>query len=355
MSLRVLVLFNQPVLPKDHPDYSSEADILYSVQVVRTSLKNVGITSSQFGVTDNIADLITYLNENRPDVVFNLYEGPADNSVTEVYLAGLLEWLGIPFTGCPSLALSLARNKALAKQLFQGAGVPTAPYLLLGPEDAIPKNPLGWPTIVKPAAEDASVGIEQDSVVQNNEQLRTRIQFLRENYGGSVLLEKYITGRELHVSVVDIKGNNELVPLPFGEVAFQKVEDGTLWPIYSYTAKWNEQSEEYRRAAIVVGAKVSADLEKRLHAVADTAFRAIGCRDYARIDTRVTEEGEIFVLEVNPNPSIYSVLIDSGLPAIGTNYDEFIHALVKNAIARGKEIRAGVRRVRDAVPVPDAA
>jgi D-alanine-D-alanine ligase len=184
-------------------------------------------------------------------------------------------------------------------------------------------------------------------VVQNQEQLEARVQFVRDNYGGTVLIERFIVGRELHVSVVDLHGTGTLVPLPLGEIEFVAPGSERIWPIYSYTAKWDESSTEFKYTNIRIGNHVPEELLARLHKVADAAFRIIGCRDYARIDTRVTADGEIYVLEVNPNPSIYSILIDSGLPAVGADYDTFIHALVRNALTRGADARnTGDRRVR---------
>ena len=125
---RILVLYNEPILPADHPDAESERDILLTVEVVAKTLAEAGMEVVRLGASHDPSVLVAGLQTNRPDVVFNLFEGTGDQADNEAYVAGILEWLGIPFTGCPHQTLSLARNKQLTKHLFQGAGLPTAPF-----------------------------------------------------------------------------------------------------------------------------------------------------------------------------------------------------------------------------------
>jgi D-alanine-D-alanine ligase len=344
---RVLILFNEPVLPLDHPDRGSEDDVLYSVKIVGDSLRAGGIPFATFGVTDDLSPLVARLNVPDFDVVFNLYEGTADRSVTEVYLTGLLEWMRIAYTGCPSFTLSVARNKPVAKRLFQAAGVRTAEFA----EVSTPAVP-GWgafPAIVKPAAEDASVGIDQGAVVSTPAELHARVKYVIDRYGPPVLVERYVPGREVQVSLIDLNGDGRPLVLPFAEIAFKPPAAGTLWPIYTYTAKWHEESDEYKQARVVVGVKLADDVTAALTDVALRTYHLLGARDYARIDTRVTPAGEVFVLEMNPNPAVTSVMIDEGLPAVGSTYDKFIAALVRNAAAR-RAVATGTRRVRTERP-----
>jgi D-alanine-D-alanine ligase len=340
---RVLILFNEPVLPPDHPDRGAEDDVLYSVKIVGESLKAVGIPSASFGVTDDLAALLARLKVPDFDVVFNLYEGAADRSVTEVYLTGLLEWLGLSYTGCPSFTLSVARNKPVSKRLFQAAGVRTAEFA-----EVVSADVPGWahfPAIVKPAAEDASIGIEQGAVVSTAEELHARVRFVIDHYGPPVLVERYIPGREIQVSLIDLAGDGNPTVLPFAEIAFNPQAGTARWPIYTYTAKWHEESEEYKQAPVMVGVTLPADVTARLTEVVVRVYHLLGARDYARVDTRVTPAGEVYVLELNPNPAITSVMIDEGLPETGSTYDRFIATLVRNAVAR-RVTAAGSRRVR---------
>ncbi len=341
---RVLIVYNEPVLPPDHPDYGSESDVLYSAKIVRESLTTLGIPNASFGVTDDLPALLARLLTRDFDVVFNLYEGNADFSITEVYFTGLLEWLRLPYTGCPSTTLGIARNKVLAKQLFKAAGIRTPDFAVWDDGAKAPLH-LGWPLIVKPAAEDASVGIDQGSVVSDEAELRARVKYVQETYGGVILVEQYIAGREIQVSLADLDAATGPTVLSFSEIAFAETAGKSLWPVYTYTAKWDETSDEYKGAPVVVGAKVPGAVRNRLNETSQKVFRLLECRDYARVDTRITEAGDVYVLELNPNPSITSVMIDEGLPSVGWTYDQFIGVVVRNAAARIPG-PTGQRRVR---------
>ena len=331
---RVLVLFNQPVLPPGHPDYDSEAEVLYSVKIVRDSLTALGIPHDQFGVTDDLAPLLERLTRADFDVAFNLYEGTADFSITEVYFTGLLEWLRIRFTGCPSHTLVLARQKVLAKTLFRDAGLPTAAFAVVPEGQPAPVLDFGFPAIVKPTSEDASVGIEQAAVVRDADELAARVAFIHEQYGQPALVEQYISGREIQLSLIDLHGTGDPVLLPASEIAFGPPTTNRPWPIYTYTAKWNEHSEEFANATVKVGVVLPPDVDARLRDTVSRVYHLLGARDYARVDLRLTSTGELSVLELNPNPSITSIMIDSALPALDFTYDQFIGALVRNAAAR---------------------
>src|SRR4029077_16098909 len=148
---------------------------------------------------------------------------------TESYVAGLLQWHGVPFTGSPMHALSLARAKHLAKPLLRGAGLVTADFMVVN-ELPVPPCNLEWPVIVKPAQQDASVGLDQDSVCTNQFQLDQRVQTILETYGAPVLIEEFIDGREFNVAVLELP---ELRYLPPAEIVFPAAKAG-FWPILTY-------------------------------------------------------------------------------------------------------------------------
>src|SRR5437660_922274 len=150
---RVLILFNEPVLPPGHPDAESEHEILYTVDAVHETLTGAGYEVHRLGLARDPYPLVSGLRRLRPDVVFNLFEGLADFGHTEAHVAGVLEWSGLPFTGSPFQTLSLARSKHLTKHLLQGAGLPTPGFFVVD-EAPAPECPLDWPVIVKPALED---------------------------------------------------------------------------------------------------------------------------------------------------------------------------------------------------------
>jgi D-alanine-D-alanine ligase len=328
---RVLVLHNQPVLPVGHPDYESEREVLDNVEAVSSALTAAGFPVTRLGVGHDPEGLLAGLKQHRPDVVFNLFEGMGDHNLTEAYVAGMLEWLRLPFTGCPFQSIVLARSKHLTKLLFQGEGLPTAPFFV---PEALPIRtcPVAFPAIVKPAQQDCSIGVEQGSVVTDLDGLNRRVAHVVEQFGPPVLVEEFILGRELTVALVEAP---ELRLLPITEAVFPAAKPG-YWPILSYDAKWSFQSREYQITDYHFKAELTPALAEQIDTYARKAFRLLGARDYARVDFRV-RDGLAYVLELNPNPdfapdrALSNNLWEGGIP-----HAEFTVQLVRNALARGR-------------------
>ncbi len=332
-SARVLILHNEPVLPAHHPDAESERDVLFTVDAVRKTLTQAGFKVACLGVDHDPVLLLAGLRDQRPDAVFNLFEGMADDARTEAYVAGLLEWLHIPFTGSSFQTLCLAQNKHVTKPLLQGAGLPTPQFFVVD-ELPIPECPLEWPVIVKPASQDASVGLDQRSVVIDQGGLRERVAYLLKTYGPPVLVEEFIRGREFNVALIETP---DLRTLPISEILFVDKDPG-YWPIVTYDAKWRPASRDYKATPPRYPADVSAKLAERLVTIARKAFHLLGCRDYARVDFRVRPPGKPYVLEVNPNPDFSPTAgFASGLASAGLSHAQFTVDLVRAALARGKK------------------
>lgn len=333
---RVAILFNEPVLALDHPDAESEHEILYTVDTVHETLAKARYDVERLGVGRDPHMLTAGLRRLRPDVVFNLFEGLADFGSTEAHVAGLLEWAGLPFTGSPYQTLSLARSKHMAKLLLQGAGLPTPGFFVVE-ELPAPPCPIEWPVIVKPALEDASVGLDQGSVVTTQHDLNARVAYLLETYGPPVLVEQFIRGRELNVAVIEAPG---LRVLPPSEILFTDTDPG-FWPIVTYDAKWKPGSRDYESTPPLYPAAVTPRLREKLETLARQAFRLLGCRDYARIDFRV-RTGKPYILEINPNPDFSPLAgMAGGLTSAGLTHQDFTIQLVEAALARGRVRVAG--------------
>jgi len=330
MSSRVLIIYNEPSLPDDHPDAYSEREVLETVAQVEHVLGEASYTVAKLGLSRDPAPLVEAIRRERPDVVFNLYEGLADWGDTEIYCIGVIEWLRVPFTGCPLRATCLSRDKALTKDLLRSAGLPTANSLLVQ-HLPVPDCRLRWPVIVKPANQDASVGIEQDSVVQTQSALDARVALMLERYGGPVLIEEYIAGREFCVGLFE---RPHLTLLPIAEYEFRTL-DG-VWPIITYEGKWSEGTRDYDMSPMKFPAEnVSPQLAERLSDVAERTYRLFGCRDYARLDFRVNEAGESFVLELNTNPGLNPEAgFALGLQSMGLTWASLVLQLVQNALGR---------------------
>ncbi len=335
---RVLILYNEPILPLDHPDAESEHEILYTVDEVEKPLRAAGFDVTRLAVQRDPSVLLARVKKRKPDVVFNLFEGLADNYDTEAHVAGLLEWLELPYTGCPYQTLAMARSKHITKLLFQGAGLPTAPFYVVEELPAA-ENTLGWPVIVKPAAQDSSVGLDQGSVVTDQLKLNERVAYLLETYGGPVLVEQFISGREFNVGVVECP---ELRVLPVSEILFTDPSPD-YWPLVTYDGKWKPGSRDYESTPPKYPAEVTPRLRAKLEKLSTDAFRLLGCRDYARVDFRLSPAGKPFILEVNPNPDFSPMAgLSGGLTSAGMSHAGFAVELVRRALARGKKAAGSV-------------
>lgn len=326
----VLILYNQPLLPEDHPDFQSEHTIIEIADKMRDMLVAGDFRTSSVALEHDPEDLWRQLKRIKPDVVFNLFEGSLHDTESESYVAGLLEWAGIPFTGSPLACLSLARAKHTAKHLLKGAGLPTADFFVVD-ELPVARCPLEWPVIVKPAKQDASIGMTQDSVCTSQYQLDQRVAYILETYGAPVLIEEYIPGREFNIALMELP---ELEYLPAAEIVFAEQRPG-YWPILTYDGKWKPGTVEYETTPPKFPADIPAPLSRKLGKLAMKAYRLFGCRDYARVDLRVRPDGKPFILEVNPNPEISEYAGFAGcLTSASVAHQDFILRLVEQAINR---------------------
>ncbi|WP_435022252.1 D-alanine--D-alanine ligase family protein [Tundrisphaera sp. TA3] len=329
--MRVAVLFNAPALPPDHPDFASEADVVEVASAVIQALVDAGHEAWPVAAKPPLGSLVASLDQRPPDVVFNLIEGFGGSSGGEAHITGLLELLGLPYTGCPPEAQGLCRSKARAKAVLRGSGLPTAPAAVARVGGA----PIDWegpfPAIAKPESEDASLGIDQRSVAGSADELRRAVARLHDRYGSDVLIEAYLPGREFNIGVIEL---GEPSALPVAEIVY-KVPTGD-WPILTYAAKWHAGSDEDLASPPVCPAPVDEALAGRLSGLAVDAFRATGCRDYARVDVRLDAEGRPMILEVNPNPDIGPTAgWARALRASGRAYGATLAALAEQAGRRG--------------------
>jgi D-alanine-D-alanine ligase len=266
----------------------------------------------------------------RPDVVVNLCEAVFGYSQYEMNVPAILELLRIPYTGSPPLTLGLCQNKGLTKYVLRANGIPTPDYQILESFKAW-KGGIDFPLIVKPLREDASLGITRKSFIRTNRQLKVRVDYINKRYKQPALVEKYVDGRELNVSIL---GYEKPRTLPISEIIFEFKGEPK---IVDYSAKWLEKSEEYKRTMPVCPAKLTSSLEKLVKRTALKAYKLLNCRDYARIDMRLKDDTP-FVLEVNANPDISH---DSGftrsLKVAGISFKRFIWEIISFAIQRSSQ------------------
>ncbi len=231
-------------------------------------------------------------------VVFNLGEGLEGRLFEEARIAWAVEAMGYRFTGNDGMALALTTHKARTKRVLQAAGVATpAGWLFRQPEEIGDDYP--FPLIVKPTAEDASQGIGSDAVARTPEELRQRVRHIMTDYRQAALAEQFIVGREFNAGIWG--DPPELLPL--AEIDFSAFGD-RYQQFVSYAAKWEEDSFEYRHTPVTCPAVVEPALAARIRDTAARCWTAVGCRGYARVDMRVSDEGVPYVIEVNANPDI---------------------------------------------------
>jgi D-alanine-D-alanine ligase len=230
-------------------------------------------------------------------LVFNLCEALGGTAGGESKVPRLLDELGFQYVGATAENLDACLNKAEAKALLLSRGIPTAPYQVFHHPGEPIHVPL--PAIVKPVAEDCSLGITRDSVVHDAPALRRQVAYILETYKQPALVEMFLDGREFNVGVW---GNGAAHVLPVAEIDFSAWDEKTL-RVVNFDAKWNEASSEYQSMPVLCPAPVDPALEDRIRQVALAAYKAMGCRDYARVDLR-EKGGAPYVLEVNPNPCL---------------------------------------------------
>jgi D-alanine-D-alanine ligase len=299
-------------------------------RAVAASLRRAGFEPVEVAAGPCIVDLAERLAKLRPDFVFNGCESFAGDSRMEAGVASLLDLMRIPYTGNCPLTLAAAQDKALAKQLLQGCGLPVARWAVLrSADDPLPSD-LAPPWFVKTRFEDASHGISGRNVCLTTGEARRCAAELIRAWRQDCLVEEFLPGREFNIGVLF---DGEVLPL--AEIDYQLAPG--LPRIVTYEAKWVAGSADDLGTPVKCPAEnVASDLAARLRDLAGHAYRALGCRDYARVDIRLNAAGKPCILEINPNPDISP---DAGLARAagrgGIGYDQLIARIAHAALRRG--------------------
>jgi D-alanine-D-alanine ligase len=311
----------------------SEVGVLEEREHVERALQQNGYRTSLFNMNGDVNRLISFLQEKDPDLIFNLCESVGNESVHEMHVAGIYELLGVPYTGAGAFALGTCLNKTRTKEILSHHKILTPRFALYKSinEVNIDDLELSFPLIVKPSHEDASVGIENSSVVDNVAALRKRIRYIFQSFDQAALVEEYIEGREINVAII---GNKRPITLPISEIDFTALPSG-FPKIVTYNAKWMEGTEEYSGTKGVCPADLPADVERKVKDIAMKAYRIMGLRDYGRVDMRLDKAMQPYVLEVNPNPDISDTAgFARSARAYGLSFDEAVNKIVEYALER---------------------
>ena len=316
----------------DSTDESSREFDEVVPQVART-LRALGHRVSILGVHGDVKRLIAGLSRRKPELVFNLLEMFGELVIGDIPVTGLLDLLGLRYTGCGPGELYLSQDKALSKKLLAYEGILYPRFAVFSQDsDFETGGNLRMPLFVKPLRSDASIGIGRKSLVSDALSLMKQVAAIHSECQDAALAEEYIDGREFYVGVI---GNQQPTPLPPIEVDFTGFPEGAP-KVLDSRAKWEESSKEYKGTKSVI-AEIPDELRAKLQRVAVDAYRALRVRDYGRVDLRLTDTGDIYVLEVNASCYLERTSeFAMAAAAAGLDYPRLIERIVNLAVERGR-------------------
>lgn len=301
--LRVLALVHHTLVPPDSLEGLNESDaaaVRTEFDVVQT-LRSLGHEVRALGVHDDLRVIRGAVEEWQPHVAFNLLEEFAGQAVFDQNVVSYLELLGLPYTGCCPRGLMLARDKALSKQVMAYHSIPVPDFAVFPRGRSLRKPPsLKYPLFVKSLNEEASLGISQASLVDDDQRLADRVTFIHERIGTDAIAEEFIPGRELYVGVI---GNTRLEVLPTWELLFTKMPEDAA-RIATAAAKWDLAYQRRWGIESAPAADLPEGVAQQIERDARRIYRSLGLTGYGRIDFRLSPEGQLYVLEANPNPQL---------------------------------------------------
>ncbi len=324
-----------------HPE-SLGARLLDSVVAEYDSVETVAGLQAAFESRGHQVELVEAdeaivekLKDMRPDIVFNIAEGLRGES-RESHVPAICEMLDIHYTGSGPLTLALCLNKARTKEILLHYGIPTPRFQVLK-SAAQPVNPhLRYPLIVKLLQEGSSIGLSENSVVDDEAALRQQATYLIETYQEPVIVEEFIEGREFTIGVM---GNDEPRTLPITELVFSKPRGIVIFVpdpevVSRYPHLWHTALPQPMHHA-VCPANVPPELKAAIEKTALRAYRAMGCRDWCRMEMRLAADGKLYMLELNPIAGIdASYWFARSARVAGQTYHEFVNEILEHALAR---------------------
>ena len=325
--LRILALVHDHLVPP--ADTSGidvrEAEWKMEYDVIET-LREMDHEVRVLGLHDELGSIRPTAGLFKPHIVFNLMEAFAGVTTFDQNVVSYLELLRLPYTGCNPRGLILARDKALSKKLLAYHRIPVPDFTVVrrGRHPQLSKK-LHFPLIVKSLFFEASTGISQASVVENEEQLARRVQFVHESLGSAAIVEQFIDGRELYVGVV---GNQRLDVFPVWEMSFDKMPENR-WHIATERVKWSTHYQK-RHGIMTDAATLDAAVTEQIQRIAKRTYRSLDLSGYARVDLRMHEDtGRVYVIEANPNPNLaYGEDFAESAEVSGVSYERLLERLL---------------------------
>ena len=331
--MKVLVLFDlaraasageqfSPRELKEQEDKPTEADVL-------ATLKRLGHEVETLGIFDDVLAIVETVKRFAPDVVFNLTESFHSNRANEPNIPALLELMKVRYTGAKADGIILCKDKVLAKKVLLYHRV-RVPHFVISPQSRPLKRlrRFVFPAFVKPVGEESSDGIAKASFAKSEEEALERARFIHEKFQCDALIEEYIDGRELYLSVM---GNNKLTVFPPREIFFEQIpEDEPKFA--TFKAKWDEAYRKKWGIRNGPARELPPGLDKKLVRLARKVYRALKVQGLGRIDIRLTAAGEVMVIEANPNPSLaHDEDFAQAAASAGLEYDALIQKILDSA------------------------
>lgn len=300
--MRILVLMHEDLIPPDDPAGVDLAAAAWKTEYdVVTALRGMGHEVRPLGVRSDLGAIKQAIEDWKPHIAFNLLEEFDGVVLYDQNVVSFLELLRMPYTGCNPRGLMLGRDKGLSKKILSYHRIPFPDFAVFPIGQAVkrPKR-LAFPLIVKSVCEEASLGISQASIVEDDDKLRERVAFIHETVGTGAIVERYIEGRELYVGVL---GNQRLQVLPVWELDLSNLPDEAR-RIATQKVKWNVKYQTKYGITSGAAKDLPDGMPERIKHLAKRVYRALGLSGYARMDLRLDRDGNVYVIEANPNPQI---------------------------------------------------
>ena len=312
-----------------------ENDLTVIGKDIEKNLKERGYKLSFFDFND-LPKAFNDLKNSDIDLVFNVCERINNSSLLEPHAASIFDTLQIPYTGSNPFTLGLCIDKIRVKKLLSYHKIPTPEWDYVYALDDDIRDDLRYPLIVKPANTDNSIGITNDSVVRNPEELRRQLEKVIKEIGRPALIEEYIDGDEYDVPIIGTDKNDFRI-LPLSRSIFDELPTD-IWHIYPFEAKYTDESVYDKIIVQRPPKNIGKKLETLLGEIALDTYKILDCHDYGRVEIRVDKNNNPYVLELNPNPSLDNGgFFAESAEMIGMDYGDFLEEIIRLAIKRYKD------------------
>lgn len=329
--LRILALMHEDLVPPEDVEGFDLKTVSWKTEFdVVATLENMGHAVFPVGVRNDLGVIREAIDKWKPHIAFNLLEEFASMPMYDQNVVSYLELLGLPYTGCNPRGLMLSRDKGWTKKIlsYHRIHVPEFMVVPIGRKVRRPKR-LTFPLIVKSMTEEASLGISQASIVDDDEKLQERVDFIHHSsaVGTSALVERYIEGRELYVGVL---GNTRLQVLPIWELVLDNMPEDAR-KIATARVKWSAKYQEKYRIRSHEAQDLAPELQQKIQNVAKRVYRHLAITGYARIDLRldVNDQDKVYVLEANPNAQLaYGEDLAESAEKVGLSYQDLLKRII---------------------------